>query len=430
MPSRPNDFNQRIKRQLADTAGHICSFPGCGVRTVGASRKVRGAVNNVGKASHIVAASPGGPRSNPTMAPAALRSFDNGIWLCSTCADKVDNDPTTYTVELLHEWKHAAEDRSRRSVGLPVAPATQSIHEQLTRQLSLLRDPAVGPGAILSLAKLAKDNPEPEMCLTIRHALCSFIKATTPVAWQNGAPTWIGPEGTADQRVLRAFQVLSGSLLGRSASAPSAYHLDLMECHLLRSRLTGGDLSGAWLSRSNLAFSMFSSTKFANTQLLEAMLVGARFGKGCDLDGACFAGSDLTEALFSSMSAVTAVFQQARLDRTTFDRTELAKASFRGGQLAGTTFQSCNIQRSTFANATLRQVRFVRCDLSDCDFNGATLFGCEFGGTRLHGAKLERTTLLGCTFMESVASPATSWPGGFNPARSGIRIDEPAGSGS
>ena len=33
----------------------------------------------------------------------------NGVWLCRKCAKIVDDDPSTYSVELLREWKRLSE---------------------------------------------------------------------------------------------------------------------------------------------------------------------------------------------------------------------------------------------------------------------------------------------------------------------------------
>ncbi len=49
--------------------------------------------------------------------PEERRAITNGIWLCSSCADLIDNAEATYTVALLHEWKKKAEDQAKRELG-------------------------------------------------------------------------------------------------------------------------------------------------------------------------------------------------------------------------------------------------------------------------------------------------------------------------
>ncbi len=44
-------------------------------------------------------------------------SARNGIWLCQTCATRVDNDPERYTVSILKTWKAAAEDEAHSKLG-------------------------------------------------------------------------------------------------------------------------------------------------------------------------------------------------------------------------------------------------------------------------------------------------------------------------
>ncbi|WP_130466405.1 tetratricopeptide repeat protein [Corticibacter populi] len=47
-------------------------------------------------------------------------SIENGIWLCVTCARKVDHNPEAYPVELLREWKASAENAATLEFGRPL----------------------------------------------------------------------------------------------------------------------------------------------------------------------------------------------------------------------------------------------------------------------------------------------------------------------
>jgi len=64
---------------------------------------------NIGVAAHITAASPGGPRFDPSLTPNERQAAKNGIWLCQSCAKLVDNDPIRYGVDSLRRWKSLAE---------------------------------------------------------------------------------------------------------------------------------------------------------------------------------------------------------------------------------------------------------------------------------------------------------------------------------
>lgn len=110
-----DDFNQKTKKLLEERAGNRCSKPGCGIRTRGASSDDDGTIN-VGYGAHITAASPNGPRYEPTLTNEQRKHHSNGIWLCGTDAKLVDSDEEHFTVEELHSWKRAAEQRSFEEV--------------------------------------------------------------------------------------------------------------------------------------------------------------------------------------------------------------------------------------------------------------------------------------------------------------------------
>ena len=108
---RRDDFDLKTKRILAARVGFRCSNPHCRKLTSGPQSLPDKAVN-IGVAAHITAASPGGPRYDPTLSPSERSSIENGIWLCQTCAKLIDSDPNRYTVEVLREWKRQAESEA------------------------------------------------------------------------------------------------------------------------------------------------------------------------------------------------------------------------------------------------------------------------------------------------------------------------------
>ncbi|MFZ5895536.1 MAG: NACHT domain-containing protein [Myxococcota bacterium] len=105
------DFTEKVKRVLADRVGGICSKRGCGKPTRG-PHSDEDKVVNIGKASHIHAASPNGPRYDPNQSPRERKSAANGIWLCADCATDVDADAKKYPADLLKGWKAEAERRA------------------------------------------------------------------------------------------------------------------------------------------------------------------------------------------------------------------------------------------------------------------------------------------------------------------------------
>jgi hypothetical protein len=106
--TRQDDFPQPIKTLLAHRVGYRCSNPECRVLTVGPQIDNSKTVN-IGCASHITAASPGGPRYDPNLTNEQRRAYDNGIWLCASHAKLVDDDKLKYTVVQLLKWKIEAE---------------------------------------------------------------------------------------------------------------------------------------------------------------------------------------------------------------------------------------------------------------------------------------------------------------------------------
>lgn len=110
MANRDN-FRASTIRQLAQRVGYVCSRPGCGHMTIGPQRESKGIVL-LGEAAHICAAAPKGPRYDPKMTSEERRSYENGIWLCPSCAALIDKDEQHYSVETLHQWKMLAEDEA------------------------------------------------------------------------------------------------------------------------------------------------------------------------------------------------------------------------------------------------------------------------------------------------------------------------------
>lgn len=110
-----DDFSKATRDALSKRVGLYCSNPSCRSNTVGPhSGSLR--FVNIGVASHITAASPGGPRYDSNMTPIQRTSIDNAIWLCQSCAKLVDSDPLKYPVSLLISWRVGAETAADRAL--------------------------------------------------------------------------------------------------------------------------------------------------------------------------------------------------------------------------------------------------------------------------------------------------------------------------
>ena len=108
---RSSNFSKTVVRLLAERAGQRCSDPNCGASTSGPSDDSSGHSTTLGKACHITAARPLGPRYDSSLSDEARSHQDNGIWLCATCADRVDKkeNEAEFPVELLRVWKEFHE---------------------------------------------------------------------------------------------------------------------------------------------------------------------------------------------------------------------------------------------------------------------------------------------------------------------------------
>jgi hypothetical protein len=113
---READFPELTKRTLAQRVGYRCSNPDCRALTSGPQVDPSKSLN-IGVAAHISAASPGGPRYNPTLSPGTRQDITNGIWLCQDCAKVVDNDPHRFTLTVLQTWKGTAEAEALDLIG-------------------------------------------------------------------------------------------------------------------------------------------------------------------------------------------------------------------------------------------------------------------------------------------------------------------------
>lgn len=110
-----DDFTLATKELLAKRVAFRCSNPRCSQVTSG-PQEDPGKSINIGVAAHITAASPDGPRYDPTLTTDERRDPTNGTWLCQSCAKLIDSDSSRYTVQVLRDWKSEAEDAASRAL--------------------------------------------------------------------------------------------------------------------------------------------------------------------------------------------------------------------------------------------------------------------------------------------------------------------------
>lgn len=118
-----DDFTPNDKRIMAERVSWKCSFPGCGINTVGPNSDDQTKKINNGIAAHIHAAAPGGPRYNPQMSSDERKHISNGIWMCRAHGNLIDADYTEYSASTLRDWKSQAEKRASDSLKWPTQEA-------------------------------------------------------------------------------------------------------------------------------------------------------------------------------------------------------------------------------------------------------------------------------------------------------------------
>ncbi|MDR7812347.1 tetratricopeptide repeat protein [Lacrimispora sp.] len=120
-----DDFTPNTKEILAKRVSFCCSNPKCGHITSGPHSDKNKCIN-IGVAAHIKAAAPGGKRYDPYMTREERMDINNGIWLCQSCSKLIDSDEIKYTVELLHQWKNAAEEKTAKKIASQLTQENQT----------------------------------------------------------------------------------------------------------------------------------------------------------------------------------------------------------------------------------------------------------------------------------------------------------------
>ncbi|MEI7489556.1 MAG: hypothetical protein WCJ72_19490, partial [Chryseobacterium sp.] len=110
--SNRDDFTEGTKKIIAERAGYLCSFLGCGQLTLGPSTESDISISRSGMACHINSAAPGkgARRHNPNMTSTERSHANNGIWMCYTHGKIIDTDESRFTTDILKHWKLIGEE--------------------------------------------------------------------------------------------------------------------------------------------------------------------------------------------------------------------------------------------------------------------------------------------------------------------------------
>ena len=137
-----DEFSKAVRDTVAARAGLRCSNPGCQKLTSGPAIDPARAVS-IGVAAHITAASPGGPRFDPTLTAEQRSSLENAIWVCAACGILIDRDAERFPASVLREWREWAEGTAALAITAgtmyrPIA-ATEVLQELSLEQLVAVR---------------------------------------------------------------------------------------------------------------------------------------------------------------------------------------------------------------------------------------------------------------------------------------------------
>lgn len=160
MTKRIDDFSTKVKEALAKRVNYLCSNPDCRQPTTGPSAAKQDAVTNVGMAAHITAASPGGARYDSSLTSSERKGIGNGIWCCQNHGKMIDDDESSYSVELLQKWKHDAELEAKLAIEKPARRQSSPVEiHRFEADRKVLRDIMTAlPGDSASLYHLKNHN--------------------------------------------------------------------------------------------------------------------------------------------------------------------------------------------------------------------------------------------------------------------------------
>lgn len=127
MSTRQN-FSQTTVAQIGKAAMYICANPQC-LRFTGYETS-KGRPRSLAEAAHLAAAAENGPRAAELSGIVDLKSASNGIWLCLTCHQRIDDDPDDYPISKLKAWKDQQGRIVRSIVGKDLEAAILALGKE------------------------------------------------------------------------------------------------------------------------------------------------------------------------------------------------------------------------------------------------------------------------------------------------------------
>lgn len=236
-----DDFSPATRRTIAERAGYICSHPTCGWMTVGPSEDRVSGITMTGIAAHIVAAAPGGQRSDATLTSEERSAASNGIWMCAIHGKWIDDNPSLATVEKLLAWKSAHEEE----ISAWVEHGHPGIFKSWDRLAALSRDQrdtietSLPNGHVIAreCSKLLAALEETGACLVSGDSgvgKSALVKLTLDDHFPDARQVWLGPEALRNalseaERDTLGLTAPLADLLSASAAPGGLLVLDAVE---------------------------------------------------------------------------------------------------------------------------------------------------------------------------------------------------------
>jgi len=246
------NFTDTVIRNLRERVAFMCSNPLCRRLTVKRAASGEGAVRQ-GKASHILPASPGGPRAEIGQTAENTKSFENGIWLCDICAREVDDNRTDYPAHRLRHWKAEAE----------------TYVEGLVTQDTRLRQLRGMMSPLLSTLRILNALPGPGPCFDQTFATAGKIPITRLLIEAEQSLFEHGFQSEADQ-LLRIKDELERVCVKIYSNAPTS-HLDISNWKNQKIRTLMIDI----MRFSEVSYQRYFATESAMVQSRHGELRGA-----------------------------------------------------------------------------------------------------------------------------------------------------------
>lgn len=140
------DFPVKAKKEIAARAGYRCSFTGCNALPIGPNGD---SSIKLGECAHIYAAAGQGPRGQANLSEEAIKSVENGIYLCHEHHKLIDSAEgcAKYDAQTLLQMKEAHEYKISCEIGVQQRPMTR------IKSVTFLKHPFFAANTAFNLTK-------------------------------------------------------------------------------------------------------------------------------------------------------------------------------------------------------------------------------------------------------------------------------------